>query len=281
MNCHDGEVHCAPTPDFDISKTVFKTLDPALWPAVRQQYGQLLFWSDRAIERIDREAGAILGDESSRWAAVQQHSEELLKFMREDCDFDCEHADGSFLDHLQFCYKYCHVHFPAAASPVVLFLHSIMGVGTNLFPMLLEQRPKLSTLVSQQDLLHIECFPTVLRLQTDLLDELLAMPKTKLQQVDGITCYRLLGPDMRRIMCSDNAPLTLRGMDFWKHLNYQLIHFLDFLPASDWDASLHSGMFPPFIGTHRVLQRAGELPCFCSVGGGAFEALTDGAALLT
>ena len=26
----------------------------------------------------------------------------LLKFMREECDFDVEHADGSFLDHLYF-----------------------------------------------------------------------------------------------------------------------------------------------------------------------------------
>ena len=27
---------------------------------------------------------------------------DLLKFMVEECDFDVEHADGSFLDHLYF-----------------------------------------------------------------------------------------------------------------------------------------------------------------------------------
>ncbi|KAH8095189.1 hypothetical protein JL720_2468 [Aureococcus anophagefferens] len=30
----------------------------------------------------------------------------LLQFMNEDCDFAMEHADGSFMDHLQFCFEY-------------------------------------------------------------------------------------------------------------------------------------------------------------------------------
>ena len=44
------------------------------------------------------------------------------------------HAVGSFLDHLQFCFEYGSVHYKQH-SPRVLYLHSIMGVGTNLFPM--------------------------------------------------------------------------------------------------------------------------------------------------
>jgi hypothetical protein len=88
------------------------------------------------------------------------------------------------------------VHCPSA-SPVVLFLHSIMGVGTNLFPMQLEQRPTLAALVTASELRHIECFPTVLRLlQIDLLPELLALSPARLAQVSGLTCHRLLGPEM-------------------------------------------------------------------------------------
>ena len=41
---------------------------------------------------------------------------------------------GSFLDHLQFCFEYGSIHYKQH-SPRVLYLHSIMGVGTNLFPM--------------------------------------------------------------------------------------------------------------------------------------------------
>ena len=45
-----------------------------------------------------------------------------------------EHADGSFMDHLQFCFEYSHAHM-AGVSPRILLLHSIMGVGTNHFPL--------------------------------------------------------------------------------------------------------------------------------------------------
>ena len=62
---------------------------------------------------------------------------------------------GSFMDHLTFCRDYCAAHYPGVSStPYVhresvaalehfltaacdyrLFIHSIMGVGTNIFPM--------------------------------------------------------------------------------------------------------------------------------------------------
>ena len=49
------------------------------------------------------------------------------------CQVKAEHADGSFMDHLLFCHDYCAVHFKGH-SPRVLLLHSILGVGTNIFP---------------------------------------------------------------------------------------------------------------------------------------------------
>lgn len=194
---------------------------------------------------------------NSRWSTVPQVNQDILDFITNDCDFDCEHADGSFLDHLQFCYEYCHSHFPGS-SPLVLFLHSIMGVGTNLFPMLLEQRPKLASLLTEHEMLHVESFPSVLRLlQTDLLPHLLNLSKKELATIDGIKFHRLIGPNMRELMHSDNAALFLGEQDFWTHLNYHLIHFLDFLPAHKWEEKMHSGLFPNMIFLHMLLQRAG------------------------
>merc|ERR1712070_602306 len=154
----------------------------------------------------------------SKWAGIKAHSSDLLSFMQNDCNFDCEHADGTFLDHLQFCYEYCAVHFPTH-SPVPLFLHSIMGVGTNLFPMQLEQRPELEKLVSDADLVQIEAFPTVLRLLADnLTDELLGMSAEELQAIDGLDYHRLLGPDMDNKMQSDNKVISLNAEEFWVNL---------------------------------------------------------------
>ena len=31
--------------------------------------------------------------------------------MEHECDFKCEHADGSFMDHLYFCVDYCRLHY--------------------------------------------------------------------------------------------------------------------------------------------------------------------------
>merc|ERR1719223_1096211 len=202
----------------------------------------------------------MLSREGSRWPTLEPHSPALISFMEKDCDFDCEHADGSFLEHLDFCYEYCHVHFPQG-SPTILFLHSIMGVGTNLFPMQLEEKPQLAELVTAEDLVHIEAFPTVLRLlQTDLADELETLTNEQLRQIDGLEFCRLLGPEMNARMKSDNAALQLTAEQFWVHLNYQVIHFLDFLPADSWDDKVtNGGMLLLLVKVHEVLVRAGKL----------------------
>ena len=36
----------------------------------------------------------------------------ILDFMHAECDFNVEHADGSFLDHLNFCRDYSALHYP-------------------------------------------------------------------------------------------------------------------------------------------------------------------------
>eukprot|EP00439_Symbiodinium_sp_Y106_P010187 s9182_g1.t1 len=105
-----------------------------------------------------------------------------------------EHADGSFLDHLQFCYEYCAAHFKGH-SPRVLFLHSIMGVGTNYFPMKLELVPKLQTLVSDEEFKHIEAFPSILRLllHFDFVQELESQGPGRLaRDFGGVYFHRVL-----------------------------------------------------------------------------------------
>ena len=99
-----------------------------------------------------------------------------------------------------------------------------MGVGTNLFPMQLEQRDELAKLVSADELAHIEAFPTVLRLlQTrKIIDELEAMSKEEIANFEEMECCRLLGPDMNNTMKSDNNTIKLVGENFWIHLNHQV-----------------------------------------------------------
>ena len=77
-----------------------------------------------------------------------------------------------------------------------MFLHSIMGVGTNLFPMQLEQQDQLASFLSQDELDHISVFPTALRLINGgvLLDHLKKMSKQELLDIDEFTCCRVIGP---------------------------------------------------------------------------------------
>lgn len=258
---HTGEVTEAPLANFDITKTVFKKVqNEEFISMIKKQFAIQLEFSQAAVDRIEARTGEMLMREDSRWASLQAHSPAIISFMENHCDFDCEHADGSFLEHLNFCYEYCHVHFPSS-SPTVLFLHSIMGVLTNLFPMQLEQKPQLAELVSVEDLVHIEAFPTVLRLlQTDLSDELDAMTDEQLGQIDGLECCRLLGPEMNVRMKSDNVALHLTAEQFWVHLNYQVIHLLDFLPADSWDDKVtNGGMMLLLVKVHKTLVRAGKL----------------------
>ena len=99
------------------------------------------------------------------------------------------------------------------------------------------QIPKLRSLVSAHEFEHIEAFPSVLRLL--VIDELL----TALQH--GVTA----GLQLRRLTffrVIDNTPLEMDGKTFWTHLNFQLIHLLDFLPVADWAAAADERFFVVF-----------------------------------
>jgi hypothetical protein len=78
---------------------------------------------------------------------------------------------------------------PTAYSPRVLLLHSIMGVGSNFFPLRDDQLPKLRSLVTDFEYRQIEAFPTILRLVNagPLIRELSTMDKEALNRISKVS----------------------------------------------------------------------------------------------
>ena len=90
----------------------------------------------------------------------------------------------------------------------------------------LEKLPTLKSLLTEEEMCHVEAFPTVLRLliHGPLLKELQRLTPEKLKTLKSIKMHRLL----------DNALIEMEAEDFWVHLNLQMIHAIDFLPAASW-----------------------------------------------
>lgn len=54
--------------------------------------------------------------------------------------------------------------------------------------------------------------------------------------------------------------LTLEGVDFWVHLNYHLIHLLDFMPTQNYDRfAVQDGFTRLFVRLHEFLRNEGKL----------------------
>jgi len=153
------------------------------------------------------------------------------------------------MDHLWIVADYGYVHYKEV-SPRVLFLHSIMGVGTNIFPMDAEKIPKLKSMLTSFEYKHIAAFPSFIRLITHnkLLPEL-TKRITELDSLDSITFHRII----------DNEPMTFSSEDFWIALNYQVVHMLDFLPATNWKQEIEDPLFQQFIELHTFLTKANKL----------------------
>ena len=176
----------------------------------------------------------------------------LNDFMENDCDFAMEHADGSFKDHLAFFQDYTNAYLQPY-SPRVGLLHSIMGVGTNYFPMQKDKIPKLKSLLSEFEYTHIEAFPSVLRLifGTNMIAHVTKMLFDEADVVlEEIAMHRVI----------DNKRISLTGDEFWINLNYQLCHLLDFLPMEKWYDHTNDHPFCfCFASVYRLLLAAGRL----------------------
>ena len=229
---------------FDLSTTIFKTLPQGYKTFFqRTKLDAKLLWHPQAIARIEAaytNAGPApsLADDAN-----------LHRFMLTACDFSTEHADGSFLDHLHFCREYAARHY-STVSPRIMLLHSIMGVGTNCFPMELDKLPALRSLLTADEMVHVEAFPSVLRLliHGPLLTELVGC--------DAAWLSRLRGLKMRRLL--DNAPLEISAEQLWVQLNLQMIHAIDFLPPGGWQRTSNEYFFAVFIALHKLLTAIGK-----------------------
>ena len=242
---HVGRVKVTPIENFDLERTIFKTLEGWLPRFVmRTRIAKAVDWSESAREQVEAE---YLQTCDGR--ALPAVDPALLRFLEEDCDFDVEHADGSFLDHLYFCFEYSHLHFPQHSS-LVMLLHSILGTGTNTFAMTKEKIPALKPLMDDFEWRHVEAFPSILRLlyAQDIRHELWSH-KDRLDTLQSVSFHRVI----------DNEPLEMSADDFWIQLNYQLMHLIDFLPAANWSAHANDTSFIIFRDLYAFLKDTGKM----------------------
>lgn len=166
--------------------------------------------------------------------------------MVSECDFNVEHADGSFLDHLYFCFEYSAQHYPRH-SQLVMLLHSILGTGTNTFAMTADKIPALRPLMTPWEWTQVEAFPSILRLlYAEPLREEIRENAHRPDAIASISFHRVI----------DNEHITLSGKDLWIALNYQLIHLVDFLPVANWASHQNHTSFILFRDLYDLLGLA-------------------------
>lgn len=241
---HAGRVRVAPMADFDMGRTIFGGLEGTLPRLVMQdKLGREPFWGDASVASIEAAYA-----ESEADAPTPVVDPDLIAFMQAECDFSMEHADGTFLEHLVFCHDYAARYFPDH-SPNVALLHSILGTGTNTFAMEVEKLPMLNERLTAFEATQIEVFPSIVRLFYDqeLMTELTANLH-RLDRLEALHCHRVI----------DNAPIVLDAENLWVQLNYQLMHFVDFMPAANWAARRADPLLQQFQQLSVFLDRAGQ-----------------------
>mmetsp|Transcript_132268 Transcript_132268/g.411148 ORF Transcript_132268/g.411148 Transcript_132268/m.411148 type:complete len:332 (-) Transcript_132268:77-1072(-) len=245
---HTKDVMVVADSSFDIESTIFKTMDiPKVKSKMAEDMGKKIYWDDSAVAK----AMALY----TKVPPPMPHDRSLVDFIREECEFNVEHADGSFMDHLKFCYDYSATHF-AGHSPRALFLHSILGTGTNVFPMELQKLDKLSALLDPEEMAHVQAFPSILRLlHTFTLQKALMDKQGQWDQLKSISFHRVI----------DNERVSITAEQLWVQLNYQLIHELDFLPLTNWSETVSSGSFQSLRSVHQLLSGAGKLEAYVNL----------------
>lgn len=236
---HAGSVRVEPIANFDLDRTIFGSLEGTLPRYVmRTRIAKEAHWDDSTARTVEEAYQAVRADHP-----LPSVDPALMRFMVEQCDFDVEHADGSFLDHLYFGFEYCVHHFDQH-SPLPMLLHSILGTGTNTFAMGAEKIPQLRDLMSEFDWTHVESFPSILRLLYDQpLRQELRDNRSRLASLQSIRFHRVI----------DNEPLTMSAEDLWIQLNFQLIHLIDFLPVANWSVHANDTSFILFRDLYDLL----------------------------
>jgi hypothetical protein len=241
---HTGKLRIETIPNFDLNRTIFKTLEgKAARFVMTTRVGKAAHWDPAATQVVQAEYAAARA--ANPLPAV---SPALMQFLVDECDFNVEHADGSFLDHLYFCFEYSVQHYPQH-SPLVMLLHSILGTGTNTFAMAADKIPQLRPLMTPWEWTQVEAFPSVLRL-------LYAGPLRNELRENAHRADAIASISFHRVI--DNAPITISGKDLWIALNYQLIHLVDFLPAANWPTHQNDTSFILFRDLYDLLQQVGK-----------------------
>ena len=240
---HAGRVTVQRMEDFDMGQTIFGGLEGLPKMFMAEKLAKEAVWGDAAATEV--EAAYAEGEATQPAPKVDQR---LVDFMVTECDFSMEHADGSFLEHLVFCHDYAARHYPEH-SPNVALLHSILGTATNTFAMKAEKIPALKELLTDFEALHVEVFPSTLRLfyNGEFLDELVA----NMHRLDKLKALHL-----NRVI--DNEPLTIDVENLWINLNYHLMHFVDFTPAANWSTHTADPLLQMFKRLSNLLDRAGQ-----------------------
>lgn len=240
---YTGQVAVTRMADFDMERTIFGGLTGIARKFMDEKLAKEAAWDSQAARAVkDSYADAESADPAP---AVDQR---LIDFMVEECDFSMEHADGTFLEHLVFCHDYAARHYPDH-SPNVALLHSILGTATNTFAMDASKIPKLRALLTDFEALHVESFPSILRLfyNAELLDEL-EQNMHRLSDVQAVHFNRVI----------DNEPLTLDAENLWINLNYHLMHFVDFMPAANWSTHRADPLLQMFERLSKLLDCADQ-----------------------
>lgn len=240
---HAGAVRVERMVGFDLKRTIFGGLDGLPKLFMEEKLAKEAVWGDKessAVEMAYSETEAV-----QPAPAIDQ---KLIDFMVNECDFSMEHADGTFLEHLVFCHDYAARHYPQH-SPNVALLHSILGTATNTFAMEATAIPALKDLLTDFEALHVEVFPSLLRLlyNADFLAELDANIG-RLDQLGALHLNRVL----------DNEPMVIDAENLWINLNFHLMHFVDFMPVANWPTHRADPLLQMFERLSNLLDRAGQ-----------------------
>jgi len=240
---HAGKVTVERLVDFDMKRTIFGGLEGVPKMFMTEKLAKEPVWNDGPAAEVETAYAEL---EASH--PVPKVDQRLIDFMVDECDFSMEHADGTFLEHLVFCHDYAAHHYPQH-SPNVALLHSILGTATNTFAMDAAKIPKLKALLTDFEALHVECFPSVLRLfyNGDFLDELEANMH-RLDQLEALHLNRVI----------DNEPLVIDAENLWIDLNFHLMHFVDFMPSANWSSQRADPLMQMFERLSNLLDRAGK-----------------------
>ncbi len=238
-----GRVKVERMADFDMGRTIFGALEGIPKKFMDEKLAKEPIWDTSEASKVESAYASHVA--AHPVPAVDQR---LIDFMVDECDFSMEHADGTFLEHLVFCHDYAAVYYPDY-SPNIALLHSILGTATNTFAMDAAKIPALRDLLTENEALHVEVFPSTLRLfyNDDFLTEL----EENVHRLDKLQTLHL-----NRVI--DNEPLTIDAENLWVNLNFHLMHFVDFMPAANWATHRSDPLLQMFQRLSSLLDRAGQ-----------------------